>query len=326
MKKLTQIQIKPKKIIVLVGPTASGKSELAVLLAKKLNGEIVSADSRQIYKRMNLGTGKVPGKWLKNKFVYRNIPHYCIDYINPSRQYSSGSFQRDAKKAISDILKQGKLPILCGGSAHWVDAVIFNQQLPDVKPNKKLRALLEKKSTGQLFKQLQKLDQVRAQSIDAKNPHRLIRALEIVITTGKPVPSLTSKLSPLTSLWLGIKTNQSSIYKKIDKRLKERLNAGMIDEVKRLHFGSLPRRGKAKEGATKGLSWKKLESFGLEYKYISLYLQGKITYDEMFTRLSFAIKHYSKRQLTWWKKNKEIIWFDLKNQTKIFKVTEKFLK
>lgn len=314
-------------ILVIVGPTASGKSELAVKLAKKLNGEIISCDSRQIYKGLNLGTGKIEGQW-KNKslsknfptppfFEYKNIPHFCIDYIKPTRQYSSAKFQQDAKKAIKNILSRGKLPILCGGSAHWIDAVVYNQQLPNVKPNKKLRAKLEKKSTEQLFIQLQKLDPVRAKSIDANNPHRLIRALEIVITTGMPVPPiLNPKSSIFNPIWLGIKTNQTSLYKKIDKRLKERFTQKMTEEVKHLHSPNTK--------LTKGLSWKKLESFGLEYKFIALYLQNKINYVDMVTQLSYAIKHYSKRQLTWWKKNNAIIWTEPK-VNKIIPTLKKYL-
>jgi len=303
------------KILVLVGPTSSGKSELAVRLAKKFNGEIISCDSRQIYKGMDLGTGKVAGNWkplpiashpervhprdgfLNNRkiFIYKNVPHHCIDYINPRRQYSAAMFQRDATKSIADILQRGKLPILCGGTAHWIDAVVYHQQIPDVKPNLKLRIRLEKKSSANLYKQLQKVDPVRAKNIDRHNKRRLIRALEIVMTTGKPVPTLdTRRYTLYAPLWLGVNQPQNILYKKIDARLKQRLKQGMAKEVSRLH--------------KQGLLWKRLESFGLEYKYVSLYLQKKLSYDEMLMQLSYAIKHYSKRQLTWWKRNKNIRW------------------
>lgn len=307
-------------LLVVVGPTASGKSELAVKLAKYFKGEIISCDSRQIYKGMDLGTGKVLGKWKKvdctNKsylsYVYKSIPHHLIDFRNPARQYSVASFQREAKKIITDIVKRGHLPILCGGTMHWIDAVVYDQNIPEVKPNPKLRARLEKQTTDKLYKQLLKLDPTRATSIDKFNKRRLIRALEIVITTGRPVPFLSPKplaLSP--TLWLGITLPQTDLYKKIEKRLHQRLKQGMLNEVKKLHKN--------------GLAWKKLESFGLEYKYISLYLQQKLSYEEMILKLLYAIKHYSKRQMTWWKRNKEIIWIkpDIK---KAIKLTTKFLK
>jgi tRNA dimethylallyltransferase len=336
------------KLLVIVGPTSSGKSELAVKLAKLFRGEIISADSRQIYKGMDLGTGKVPGKWLAKSmsllhgrakvtwifldrekhslFVYKNIAHHLIDFVNPKSQYSVSLFQRGAKKIIEDILQRGKLPIICGGTAQWINAVVYNQQLPDVKPNLKLREQLEKKSVDVLYNRLKNLDPNRAANIDRRNKRRLIRALEIIMATGKPVPTIHYPLSTthFVPLWLGIKTNQADLYKKIDKRLKQRLKAGMIKEVERLHSGSSLKSEVLNLKSSNGLSWKKLQSFGLEYKYISLYLQKKLSYHEMLTQLSFAIKHYSKRQMTWWKKNKEIKWIGDFKKTQ--KLVEKFLK
>ncbi len=296
------------KILVIVGPTSSGKSELAVKLAKRFKGEIISADSRQVYRDMNLGTGKVEGKWkfCKNRgrgfyktkvYVYKNTPHYLIDFANPKKQYSVSQFQKQAKKTIADIFKRGRLPIICGGTGHFIDAVVYNQNLPEVPPNPTLRKELDKQSNEQLLEYLKQLDPDRASVIDWHNKRRLIRALEIIITTGKPVPPVgADTIRPLQYdvLWLGINLPQDDLYKKIDKRLKQRLKAGMIKEVQKLR--------------KQGLSWKRLDDFGLEYRYISLYLQKKLSYDEMFTQLSYAIKHYSKRQLTWWKRNKEINW------------------
>jgi tRNA dimethylallyltransferase len=301
-----KLQTTNYKLLILVGPTASGKSELAVRLAKRFYGEIVSADSRQIYKGMDLGTGKVAGKWIytqihgrerEYKFVYKGVPHYQIDFQNPKRQYSAALFQLGAKKAIADILHRGKLPIICGGTGHWIDALAYNQQLPDVKPNPQLRSRLEKQSANLLFKRLKRLDPQRAKTIDPKNKHRLIRALEIILTTGKPVPQLVTRnpqLSNYQPFWIGINSTQTDLYQKINKRLHQRLKQGMIKEVSKLH--------------NQGLSWKRLIGFGLEYKYISLYLQKKLSREEMLTQLSFAIKHYAKRQMTWWKRNREIIW------------------
>lgn len=303
-----------KKILVLIGPTASGKSELGVSLAKKFNGEIISADSRQIYKDMDLGTGKVEGKWKKDIFIYKNIPHHCIDFINPKVRFSVARFQKITKKIIANILKRGKLPILVGGTGHYIDAVVYNLQLPNVKPNLALRKKLEQFSTKRLFAQIKTKDPIRAKTIDPHNRRRLIRALEIILTTGKPVPVLPTsyelQANNYDSLWLGITLPQETLYKKIEKRLKERLKLGMIKEVEKLKKS--------------GLSYKRLESFGLEYKFIALYLQKKITYKEMEEKLLFAIKHYSKRQLTWWKKNKEIHWIK-PNLTKATKLTQQFL-
>ncbi len=289
---------KKDKLLAIVGPTASGKSELAVSLAKKFNGEIISADSRQIYAGMDIGTGKVEGAWKKIRgrkiYVYKGVPHYCIDFLSPKKQFSAGLFQTETKNVINDILARGKLPILCGGTGHWIDAVVFGQKLPEVKPDSALRRKLEKFSPEKLFIRLQKLDPARAKNIDRFNKRRLIRALEIVISTGQPVPALNSKPSPYECLWLGLLWPQETLYKRIDLRLKERLLQGMAKEISQLH--------------KKGLSWKKLFDFGLEYRYVGQYLQKKLTYDEMTEQLSYAIKHYAKRQMTWWKKNPEIHW------------------
>lgn len=304
-------QNKAKQLLyVIVGPTASGKSEYAVQLAKKINGEIISADSRQIYHGLDIGSGKVEGKWVKPKprtskdqiYVYKNIPHYLIDVASPLRQYSVAKFQKETKTIISDILKRGKVPIICGGTAHWIDAVIFGQALPEVKPNTQLRAKLSLLTTTEAFKKLQKLDPERAKNIDPKNPRRLIRALEIVMTTGKPVPQTTAGkakyLNDVQIKWIGLNTDMPTLEKKIQKRLDERLKQGLLKEVENLHA---PKIGK-------GISWKRLESFGLEYKFCALFLQNKITREELREQLYRAIRQYAKRQMTWWKRNKEIVW------------------
>ncbi|MCL5008720.1 MAG: tRNA (adenosine(37)-N6)-dimethylallyltransferase MiaA [Patescibacteria group bacterium] len=305
---------KKDKLLAIVGPTASGKSELAVSLAKKFNGEIISADSRQIYAGMDIGTGKVEGAWKKIRgrkiYVYKGIPHYCIDFLSPKKQFSAGLFQRQAQKAIDDILERGKLPILCGGTGHWIDAVVLGQKLPEVKPNPALRRKLEKLSPEKLFIRLQKLDPARAKNIDRFNKRRLIRALEIVMSTGQPVPALNSKPSPYECLWLGLLWPQEALYKRIDSRLTERLSQGMVKEISQLH--------------KQGLSWKKLFDFGLEYRYVGQYLQKKLTHDEMIEQLGYAIKHYAKRQMTWWKRNRNIQW--LKTPFKqADKLTKKFI-
>ncbi len=337
------------KIIIIVGPTASGKSELAVALAKKFNGEIISCDSRQIYRGLNLGTGKVPGVWkkvqnpkslifksLNFQFYYKSIPHHLIDFVSPKRQYSVSRFKKAADKAITDILKRGKLPILCGGSMHYIDAVVFNQSIPEVKPNPKLRKELEKLSTEELFARIVRLDPERAKTIDRYNRRRLIRALEIIATTGKPVPVISAQSSVLSkydTLWIGTILPQKTLYEKIDKRLKQRIKDGMIQEVQNLHkgFRAVPR----KIPRRSALSWKRLEQFGLEYRYIAKFLQQypdinissplrrevRRVWNIAQTELSYAIKHYSKRQLTWWKKNQEIHWIkpNIKTAEKLIK-------
>jgi tRNA dimethylallyltransferase len=332
--KLRTKLFKKPKIIVILGPTASGKSELAVKIAKKFtphllkiksagfNGfEIISADSRQIYKGLDIGSGKITKKEMQG------VPHHLLDIASPKRVFTVAQYQKLAKKALKDILKKGKLPIICGGTGFYIDALIYDYQFPRVPPQPKLRKQLEKKSTEELFAQLQKLDPERAKNIDKHNRRRLIRALEIVMTTGKPVPRLNNisvnqrkSATALTVLKIGIKKSPEKLKKLIKKRLLKRLKMGMIEEVEKLHY-------------QQGLSWKRLDDLGLEYRYVARYLRqrAQINADptwtdagkkkilkkleqKMIETLNKEIYRYAKRQMTWFKKDKEIHWIENKKQ------------
>jgi tRNA dimethylallyltransferase len=293
------MQNQVSKIIVIMGPTASGKSGVAIKLAQKFDGEVISADSRQIFRGMDIGTGKVEGYWDSKKAVYisENIPHHLIDIANPDEDFNVSHFKKIAKEKILDIQKRGKLPILCGGTAFWIDTLIKNSELPEVPPNEKLRAELAKKNIVELLKELEKIDPIRANTIDKQNKIRLIRALEICAVIGKvPVSNVAEKNSSDSVLRIGMLVEKSELHKKIKIRLDERFDLGMIPEVEKLH--------------TNGLPWDKIESFGLEYRNIAQYLQGKIDLAEMKKLLYFDIIHYAKRQMTWLKKNKAIIWLN----------------
>ncbi len=304
-----------KKIIVILGPTSSGKSEVAIKLAKKFGGEIISADSRQIYRGLDTGSGKKPGKWNEKNMVYisSGIPHYGIDIASPRTDYSVAKFKKYADKKIAAILQHGKLPIICGGTGFWIKAIIDNIVYPEVKPDLKLREKLGEKSTEELFAELKKLDPERAKTIDAKNPVRLIRAIEICQTLGK-VPELNkkSKIKNQKFIQIGINLPKEKLHENIKKRLKKRFTSGMIKEVEKLH-------------SKDKLSWKRLESFGLGYRTIPQYLRGEIkNKEELFEKTYLAEKDYAKRQLTWFKKDKRIIWIE--KYPEIEKVVRKFLK
>ncbi len=274
------------KIIVVCGPTATGKSDYAVTLAKKISGEIISADSRQVYKGLDIGSGKITKKEM------RGVPHHLLDVASLRSVFSVERFQKLGKKAIKDILKRGKTPIICGGTGFYIDALVYESSFPAVQPNKELRAQLEKKSTEELFTLLKEKDADRSESIDSKNKVRLIRALEIVEAIGK-VPE-TKKESPYKIEWIGLDFPDDILKERIHIRLIKRIKEGMIKEVETLH--------------EKGLSWKRLFDLGLEYRYISLFLQGNISKHEMLETLEKEIWHYAKRQRTWFKRNKEIRW------------------
>ena len=300
------------KIIVILGPTASGKTGLSIKLAKKFHGEIISADSRQLYKGMDIGTGKVTKKEMAK------IPHYLLDVANPKKQFTVAQYKRLAERAIKKIIANKKIPIICGGTGFYIQTITDNTTIPEVKPDAKLRAELEKKSAKELFNQLKKLDPRRAKNIDGNNRRRLIRALEIVIKSGKKVPILKSE-PKYEALIIGIKRNAKELKELIKTRLFKRLKQGMVKEIINLKKS--------------GLSWKRLEDFGLEYRYVAYYLQNKLSYNEMVGKLQKEIEHYAKRQMTWFsahggsasggKKDRKIHW--IKNQKEAEKIIKEFL-
>lgn len=301
------------KIIVVLGPTSSGKSDLAVRIALRLssgqakkkfsvNGaEIISADSRQVYRGLDIGTGKITKKEM------RGIPHYLLDVASPKKRFTVAQYKKLAQATIKKIQSKNKLPILCGGTGFYIQAVTENLNIPAVKPNLKLREQLEKKSSERLFSLLKKIDFNRAENIDRFNKRRLIRAIEIVKMTGRPVPQ--QKISrPYKVLYLGMKKSPAELKKLIAERLFKRLKQGMIKEVRKLRNG--------------GLSWKRLDDLGLEYSWIAKYLKKEIGYQKMATRLQKEIEHYAKRQMTWFNKNRQIKW--LNNYREAIKEIKKF--
>ncbi len=264
-----------QKIIVIVGPTASGKSALAWKLAQEQNGEIISADSRQVYRGLDIGTGKE-----------KDFPQHLIDVADLDEDYNVSHFVRDAKQIITEISSREKFPIIVGGSGFWVDSLVFGYELPEVQPVTELRAELERKPWQALFAELGRLDPERAKHIDRHNKRRLVRALELVLTTGNPIPKLKSE--PLYDAeWIGIKINKDEL----DRRIKDRLDAwfemGLIEETKKLAHP---------------------EKFGLAYVPIAKYLKGEIDEATMHDQALRSIQQYAKRQMTWFKRNKEIHW------------------
>lgn len=292
------------KIIAVVGPTASGKTALAIEIARLVGGEIVSADSRQVYKGLDIGTGKV------TKRETRGVPHHLLDVVNPKRIMSVVQYERLATRAIHDILKRGKVPIICGGTGQYIDAVLTTASFPEVPPNTKLRKELGKLSAEKLFKKLQKLDPARAETIDAKNPRRLIRAIEVATVLGS-VPARAPATERYDTLYIGLTLPKEELGARIAARLLARMKHGMIAEARRLHKQSL--------------SWKRMGSLGLEYRFLAQFLQNKITKDEMLELLGTAIRQYSKRQMVWFKRNKKIRWFAPTDHKKVFTVVKKFL-
>lgn len=294
-----------EKLIVILGPTATGKSDLAVEIARQCKGEIVSADSRQVYRGLNIGAGKI------TKREMRGIPHHLLDVANPQQQFSVAQYQRLATRAISNIIKRGKIPILCGGTGLYIQSIIENTVLPSVPPNPTLRKKLSQKNTAELFKMLTTLDKKRAQHIDTQNPVRLIRAIEIASTLGH-VPKHTAQSSLYDVLQIGLTLPPDILREKIRVRLQKRLKQDMVAEGTHLHAN--------------GLSWKRMRELGLEYRALADFLTHTTTREHMIEKLTTKIYQYAKRQMTWFKRDNTIEWFNPTQTTKIISRVKKFLK
>lgn len=281
--------IAKQKVIVIVGTTASGKTKLGVELAKKYKGEIISADSRQVYKGMDVGTGKDLKEYsIKEKGKIIKIPYHLIDVADPKDKFDLAQWYKIAQTALDDIVLRGKLPIVVGGTGLYAQALVDGYNLSDVKPDDKFRNKLEKKNKEELFKMLGKLNSAFADKLnnsEKNNKQRLIRYIEI-LSKGQKQEVTKKGNNKYDFEIIGVTFPREELKQRIYKRLIDRLeNEDMIGEVKRLH--------------KQGLSWEKLESFGLEYKFVSQYLQDKIGYDEMVNKLYIASCQYAKRQMTW---------------------------
>lgn len=294
-----------KKIIVILGATATGKSDLAVQLAKKYKGEIISADSRQVYKGLDIGTGKVTKKEMSG------VPHYMLDVVNPKKRYDISEWQKESKKIIEKIHACGKLPIVCGGTGFYIQSIVDNIVLPEVAPDYKLRAKLENKTPGELFAILKKIDSKIIKTIDKNNPVRLIRAIEIATYLGA-VPKIKKEKPQYNILQIGVTLPDEILKERIRVRLLSRIKKGMISEAQKLHDN--------------GLSWKRMDGLGLEYRYLALLLQKKISKAEFTEKLNTEIWHYARRQKQWFKRDKNIKWFEPTKMTKIDKEVRSFLK
>ncbi len=276
--------MKKAKVIVILGQTATGKSALAVKIAKKIHGEVISADSRQVYKGLDIGTGKITKK------ETRGISHHLLDVANPKRQFSVAQYQTLVISAIADIVRRKKIPIICGGTGFYIDAITNGTIFPEVPPNKKLRAKLYSKSAIANFEYLLKLDPERAQNIDPKNKVRLIRAIEIASVLGR-VPEITEKAMPYRFFKIGLYLPKEKLLKKVENRVKKMFKDGLLTEIRRLKKA--------------GLSQKRLRELGFEYN------------DPTYEKVVNGTMKYAKRQMVWFKRDKEIKWLDASRKINI---------
>jgi tRNA dimethylallyltransferase len=288
-----------QKVIAIVGPTASGKTALGIFLAKKCKGEVISADSRQIYTGM-AAIARVPS--IKER---SGVPHYLLEFASPKRLYSAGEFKKAAQKILRGVEKRGRLPIVVGGAGFYVDSLLRGLELPEVPPNKKLRAQLAKKTPAQLFAQLKKLDPKTAARIDKHNPARLVRAIEIAKHLGK-VPQLSYKPQH-DVLWLGLRPGASAHEQAIRKGVVSRLPK-MLSEAKKLRST---------------LTKKQLVQLGFELPPLLDYSDKKISRAELVERLVRAELGYVKRQMRWFKRRSDIVW--VKDRKEALRRAQRFL-
>ena len=294
MARVTKREKGRNPLIVIVGPTASGKSEFGVRLARRFEGEIISADSRQVYKGLDIGTAKVSRREMMG------VPHHLLDVTSPKKNFTVVDYQNKARKVLEAVFSRSRVPFMVGGSPRYIYALTDGWIFPQVKPNAVLRKRLEKFSVEELFSRLQKLDPARAESIEPQNRRRLLRAIEIIETSGKPVPPLKKRPLPYPMLFLGIKRSKEELHTRIERRLGKMLRRGLVKEVEGLH--------------ARGIPWEKFNQFGFEYKYVAQYLQGKISKEEMKRKILKETLDFTRRQMLWFKRDPRIHWISSYSQ------------
>ena len=293
-----------KKLLVIVGPTGTGKSSLALQLAEKHNGEIVSADSRQIYTGMDIGTGKeienthIKIQKFKNRWVVNEIPIHLYDVITPDKTFSVAAYQQIAYEAINGIISRGKTPFLVGGTGLYIRAVVEGMKIPKIAPDLKLRAKLESRSLASLAAELEKVDPETADNIDKLNPRRIIRALEIYYISGESLSKLKGKYTiQYNTLKIGLTSERKYLYERVDNQVEEWFEQGFIEEVKSLF--------------AKGNRENLTSMTSLGYRQVGMYLRGRISLDEAKQRIKWELHNYIRAQLTWFRKEPHISWFDI---------------
>lgn len=293
------------KIIVIVGPTASGKTSLSLKIAQKFNGEVINADSRQVYKRLNIGTEKI------TKEDMNGIQHHLLDVVDVDTIYTATDFKRDATKAIAEISSRSHLSIIAGGTFFYIDTLLEKITTAPVAPNIKLREELEKLSTDDLFEQLKSKDSERAESIDKENRRRLIRSLEILSELATVPTQKVPSQCPYDVLTIGIITDKKELRDKLRSRAEKSLQSGMIDETKEL--------------LASGVTKERLSEIGLQYRIIMEYLDGELTEETLIQKIEEKVWQYAKRQLMWLKRDENIKWFTPDNTDTIFSEVAQFL-
>ncbi len=308
------------KIIVIAGPTASGKTALAIEIAKRFNGEVISADSRMVYRRMDIGTAKPAGEKAPDAVSWKlgqgvplmvdGVVHWGIDLVNPDEDFSVAEFKRYADERIADILSRGRLPILAGGTGLWIKAVIDNLDIPEVPPNEALRTALEARSPGDLFAEYKRLDPEGAEVIDRHNKRRLVRALEVTKTTGQPFSALQKKGEPkYDALQAGPEVPREELNRRIDDRVDEMIGRGLVNEVRALR---------------EAYGCDMYAMSGIGYRQVCAFLEGQRSLADAIEDIKRDTRAYAKRQMTWFKRDTRIKW--VSTPAEAVSIVDNFLK
>lgn len=311
-------QEEKRPLIILTGPTAVGKSALAVALAKQIGGEIISADSMQVYRHMDIGSAKMTEKEMEG------IPHYLIDVLEPTEEFNVVVFQKMAKEAMTQIYNRGHIPILAGGTGFYIQAVLYDIDFTENDEDTAFRCALEKEALEKgpeiLYEKLKAVDPASCEKIHANNVKRVIRALEFYEKTGKPISEHNKeqreRVSFYNAAYFVLQDDRERIYRKIDERVDLMIAQGLVDEVSALR----------EMGCTRNM----VSMQGLGYKEILAYLEGELSFEEAVYRIKRDTRHFAKRQLTWFRREKEVVWVDKRNfdqsSQKILSFMQDFLR
>ena len=292
-----------QKAIVIAGPTAAGKTALSIDIAHEIDGEIISADSRQVYRGLDIGSSKITPEEMQG------VPHHLLNVADPKKTFAVSDFIRFGRRALDEIEKNRRMPLIVGGTGFYIDALLGRNSPAPVSPNQKLREELNALPVEKLIKRLEALDENYAKKIDRKNKRRVVRAIEIIDALGfMPRPTLENLCN---TLWIGLTVPFPTLREKIKKRMDIRLSMGMLDEARTLHQN--------------GISYERMEEFGLEYRLMAEHMQGKINLAQLKERIENESMAYAKRQMTWFKRNKSMHWFDPKQQEQITAMVKKFM-